>query len=146
MIELKPYNESEYSAIKDYFPKKEIDKYTNRGGYRILSLFALYKSQYYLLWEDDNVVGCGVIRWKFSREFKQFGWWLYAIWIHPQSRGTGKGVILMNKLIEELSRKRIKRVRLNVDADNFVAQSLYKKIGFKVINQIKSQIYMQYDL
>ena len=32
MIELKPYNESEYSAIKDYFPKKEIGKYTNRGG------------------------------------------------------------------------------------------------------------------
>ena len=52
----------------------------------------------------------------------------------------------MNKLIEELSRKRIKRVRLNVDADNFVAQGLYKKIGFKVLNQIKSQIYMQYDL
>jgi len=146
MVELKAYSDSDYPAIKDYFSKKEIGKYTNRGGYKILSTFAMYKSNFYLLWEDDKVIGCGVIRWKYSREFKQFGWWLYAIWIHPQFRGTGKGLILMNKLIEELKRKRIKKVRLNVDADNFVAQGLYKKIGFNVLHQSKSQIYMQYDL
>ena len=59
-------------------------------------------------------------------EFKQFGYWLYAIWIHPQFRGAGNGVILMTKLIEELKKENIKKVRLNVEKDNYIAQNLYK--------------------
>lgn len=146
MIELKVYSDSNYPAIKDYFSEKEIVKYTNRGIYRILSLLYLYKSNYYLLFDNNKVVGCGVIRWKYSKEFKQFGYWLYAIWIHPQSRGAGNGIILMTKIIEELKKQSIRKVRLNVEVDNYIAQNLYKKIGFYVIRSIDNQIYMQYEL
>ena len=146
MIYLKQYKDSDYSSIKNYCPKKEINKYTNRGGYRILSIFAIYRSNFYLLWEDDEVIGCGVIRWKWSREFHCFGWWLFAIWVHPNHRGTGKGVVLMTKLIEEVKRKKIKNVLLNVDISNNIAQNLYKKIGFEEVKLYSNQIYMQYDL
>lgn len=146
MIELKVYSDINYPEIKDYFPKKEIGRYINRGIYRILSLFSLYKSNFYLLFDNNKVVGCGVIRWKYSKEFKQFGYWLYAIWIHPQFRGVGNGVILMTKLIEELKKENIKKVRLNVEKDNYIAQNLYKKIGFYIIGYIENQIYMQYEL
>lgn len=98
------------------------------------------------MWDDDKVIGCGVIRWKWSREFYRFGWWLYAIWIHPNYRGTGKGVLLMTKLIEELKNKKIKEVLLNVDVTNTIAQKLYTKIGFYEIKRNANLIFMQYDL
>lgn len=147
MIILKQYNDCDYSIIQDFFSKKEIDKYMNRGIYRILSLFAIYKSHFYLLWNNNEVIGCGVTRWKWSREFCCFGWWLYAIWIHPNYRGSGKGVILMTKLIEELKKqKKIKKILLNVDITNTIAKNLYKKIGFEEVKQVTNQIIMQYEL
>lgn len=32
MIELKPYKSANFLLVNQYFPKTEIDKYTNRGG------------------------------------------------------------------------------------------------------------------
>lgn len=146
MVELKGYSDVDYHAIKDYFPKKEIGKYTNKGGYRILSFFAIYKSNFYLLWEDDRVIGCGVIRWKWSRDTKSFGWWLYAIWINPNSRGKGYGVLLIESLFKELRMRNIKEVYLTVDNSNTIAKNLYDKLGFKGIQQKNQYTVMQYEL
>jgi ribosomal protein S18 acetylase RimI-like enzyme len=146
MIHLKQYIDNDYIAIKDYFPKKEIDKNVNRGKFRLLSILALYKSYYYLLWDDNKVIGCGVIRWKWSREIHQFGWWLYSIWIHPAYRGKGISKILMNKLIHEVKAKNTKKVYLIVEKDNFIAKNLYNKIGFIKINENLSNEIMSYDL
>ena len=52
----------------------------------------------------------------------------------------------MTKLIEEVKRKKIKNVLLNVDISNNIAQNLYKKIGFEEVKLRSNQIYMQYDL
>lgn len=146
MLQLKPYQTADFERINYYFPKKEIAKYTNEGKYRMLSLFALYKSKFYLLWENDNIVGCGVIRWKWSRDTKRFGYWLYAIWINPNYRGQGLGVVLMKSLFRELCIQNIKKVFLTVDNTNTIAQNLYKKLGFEEILQNEQYIVMQYDL
>lgn len=146
MIELKPYQFTDFPKVNGCFSKKEISKYTNRGGYKILSFFAIYNSDFYLLWDDSQIIGCGVIRWKYSRDTKRFGYWLYAIWIHPKFRGKGYGVVLMEHLFDELRMRDVKKVYLTVDNTNMIAQNLYKKLGFIEIKQNKQYIVMQYDL
>ena len=144
MMILKPY--ADYYSVSSYFPKKEIDKYMNRGRYGILSLFGIYKSHFYLLQDISDVIGCGVIRRKWSRDTKRFGEWLYAIWIHPDFRGKGYGVVLLEQLFEELQMRNVKKVFLTVDNANTIAQNLYKKLGFVEIKQNKQYIIMQYEL
>lgn len=146
MMILKPYADADYYSVSQYSPKKEIDKYMNRGRYGILSLSRIYKSHFYLLWDDSQIIGCGVIRWKYSRDTKQLGWWLYAIWIHPGFRGKRYGVVLMEHLFDELRMRNVKKVYLTVDNTNTIAQNLYKKLGFVEIKQNKQYIVMQYDL
>lgn len=146
MMILKPYADADYYSVSQCFPKKEIARYTNRGGYRILSFFAIYKSHFYLLWDDRQIVGCGVIRWKWSRDTKSFGWWLYAIWIHPNSRGKGYGVLLIESLFKELRMRNIKEVYLTVDNSNTTAKKLYDKLGFKGIQEKNQYTVMQYEL
>ena len=146
MMILKPYADADYYSVSQYFPKKEIDKYMNRGRYGILSLFGIYKSHFYLLQDSSDVIGCGVIRRKWSRDTKRFGYWLYAIWIHPEFRGKGYGVVLMEHLFDELRMRNVKKVYLTVDNTNTIASNLYKKLGFVEIKQNKQYIVMQYDL
>ena len=146
MMILKPYADADYYSVSSYFPKKEIDKYMNRGRWGILSLFGIYKSHFYLLQDISDVIGCGVIRRKWSRDTKRFGYWLYAIWIHPDFRGKGYGIVLMEQLFEELQMRNVKKVFLTVDNANTIAQNLYKKLGFVEIKQNKQYIIMQYEL
>ena len=143
---LKPYADADYYSVSQYFPKKEIDRYVNGGGYLIVSLLGIYKSFFRLLVDDKQLLGTGVIRWKYSRDTKRFGYWLYAIWIHPDFRGKGYGVVLMEQLFEELQMRNVKKVFLTVDNANTIAQNLYKKLGFVEIKQNKQYIVMQYDL
>ena len=146
MIQLKPYQIKDFPNVNCFFPKNEIAKYTNGGGYKILSFFAIYKSHFYLLWDNNQIIGCGVIRWKWSRDTKRFGYWLYAIWIHPDFRGKGFGVVLMETLFKELRMRNVKEVFLTVDNTNKIAQNLYKKLGF--VDKMKNNQYivMEYDL
>lgn len=144
-IQLRPYQTTDFKKVNRYFPKKEIDRYVNRGVV-ILSLLGIYKSFFRLLVDDKQLLGTGVIRWKYSRDTKRFGYWLYAIWIHPEFRGKGYGVVLMEHLFDELRMRNVKKVHLTVNNANTIAQNLYKKLGFVEIKQNKQYIVMQYDL
>lgn len=102
MITLSSYTNGDFSLLNKYFPAKEIGRYTNRGKYLVFSIVGVYRSYLMLLKDDDRLLGIGVIRWKWSRETKQLGWWLYAIWVNPLFRGCGYGTILINKLCSEV--------------------------------------------
>ena len=39
MIQLKPYQTTDFEHVNYYFPKKEIAKYTNEGKYENISKF-----------------------------------------------------------------------------------------------------------
>ena len=64
----KQYKQENFSLISGYFSKREIARYTNTGWWKLLSILSLYRSEFYLLWDDNKVIGTGVIRWKWSRE------------------------------------------------------------------------------
>lgn len=146
MPTLVPYTQADYAAVHTYFPDKEIRKYTNRGGYVMLSLSRLYVSDFRLLKEGNILLGCGVIRRKFSREIRRYSWWLYDIWIDPQQRGKGYGSELMQSLIAELRQRKVQRVYLVVADSNLRAQNLYRKIGFSLYKQLATDKILCYDL
>ncbi len=147
MATLTQYTKADFVSLnKGGFSAKEIRKYTNRGGYCVLSLFAVYKSEFMLLKQGKSVMGCGVIRYKWSREIKSFGWWLYGIWICPDMRGKGYGNVLMNKLLDELKNRHVSIVRLVVKDDNARAIHLYEKTGFIVEQKQDTYIIMRYEL
>ena len=136
MVTLVPYTDADFEAMNRYFPQKEIHKYTNRGGYAVLSLSGIYKSYFMLLKENDTILGCGVIRRKYSREIRRYSWWLYDIWVEPTLRGKGYGTQLMQSLIDELQRREVEKVYLVVANDNIRAQNLYRKMGFTLYKQL----------
>ena len=94
-VQLRPYQTTDFEKVNRYFPKKEIDRYTNRGGYLMLSLSGVYKSFFRLLVDGEQLLGTRVLRWKYSKDTNRAGWWLYAIWINPDCRGQGSGAVLM---------------------------------------------------
>lgn len=146
MPTLVPYTQADYAAVHAYFPDKEIRKYTNRGGYAMPSISRLYVSDFRLLKEGNTLLGCGVIRRKFSREIRRYSWWLYDIWIDPRQRGKGYGTELMQRLIAELRQRKVQRVYLVVADSNLRAQNLYRKIGFSLYKQLATDKILCYEL
>lgn len=145
-VQLRPYQTTDFEKVNRYFPKKEINRYVNGGGYLILSLLGIYRSFFRLLVDDKQLLGTGVIRWKYSRDTNRFGWWLYAIWINPNFRGQGLGMVLMEELFNELREKHVKRVYLTVRNNNSIAINLYNKLGFVTIKENSTYKVMQYEL
>jgi len=53
--------------------------------------------------------------------------------IHPFYRRRGLGKILLNHILEEVRKRGIKRVTLEVRKSNYAAQNLYEGFGFKKV-------------
>jgi ribosomal-protein-alanine N-acetyltransferase len=53
-----------------------------------------------------------------------------TIAVHPSLRGRGVGKFLLLALLEKALQHRAQRVTLEVRVSNFVAQRLYRKVGF----------------
>lgn len=58
--------------------------------------------------------------------------------VHPEFRGNGIGSLLIEELIVIAKKEGVLRMTLEVRKSNLVAQSLYKKFGFKDAGQRKS--------
>lgn len=146
MIQLYPYTPADFPLLQDYFSEREIRQYTNRGYYVVTSLLGIYASQFLLLKENDTLLGCGVIRRKWSKQTRWIDDWLYAIWIHPDHRGKGYGQQLMTFLLNRLRQQGARTVFLVVKDTNTIAQNLYRKLGFLFFSQEKDNIILQYHL
>lgn len=60
-----------------------------------------------------------------------------SIAVDDQYRGKGIGTCLMKTLVEKFKKMGVKIVRLEVAVSNTAAQSIYKKMGFKIVDCIK---------
>lgn len=81
---------------------------------------------YYIVAEMENrVVGyCGV--WIIVDEAH-----ITNVAVHPQARGQRIGEMLMRQMISLSMAYGAKRMTLEVRISNYIAQSLYKKLGFE---------------
>ena len=101
------------------------------GSAHVLDIPGLKVSsiKFWSLWQDENLIGCGALKFldESHGEFK-------SIRIHDNFRKQGKGVNVINHLINEAKRLKIKRLSIETGAGDFFipARKLFKKTGFTV--------------
>jgi ribosomal protein S18 acetylase RimI-like enzyme len=69
-----------------------------------------------------------------------------GICILEQYQGKGLGKIILNKLMEVAKLNFINELYLSVDKNNIKAFSLYKKIGFEIIQDENDKYFMKINL
>ena len=83
--------------------------------------------KFWSLWDDEKLIGCGALKFldKEHGEFK-------SIRIHNNFRKQGKGIEVINHLMNEAKKLKIRRLSIETGAGNFFipARKLFKKAGF----------------
>tara|TARA_B100001175_G_C19145170_1_gene465558 strand:- start:144 stop:611 length:468 start_codon:yes stop_codon:yes gene_type:complete len=83
--------------------------------------------KFWSLWKDDYLIGCGALKFlnETHGEFK-------SIRIHDNYRQQGHGMNVINHLINEAKKLKIKRLSIETGAGNFFipARKLFEKTGF----------------
>ena len=84
--------------------------------------------KFWSLWKYDQLVGCGALKFleKNHGEFK-------SIRVHDNFRKKGNGIKVINHLIDEAKKLKIKRLSIETGAGEFFApaRKLFDKCGFK---------------
>jgi ribosomal-protein-alanine N-acetyltransferase len=108
---------------------------------RRLSCYA-GKDSYYLIVEDGEVVGYGMLRgWDEGYTNPTLG-----IAIAPSQRGTGLASAFVEFLHGEARRRGAKRVLLKVYSNNVAAIRLYKRIGYRFEGENNRQLLASFEL
>ena len=101
------------------------------GSTHVLDIDGLKDStiKFWSLWKRDELLGCGALKFldKEHGEFK-------SIRIHDNFRKQGQGINVINHLITEAKKLKIKRLSIETGAGDFFipARKLFKKTGFTV--------------
>ena len=84
--------------------------------------------KFWSLWENNKLMGCGALKFLDADhgEFK-------SIRVHDNFRGKGNGIKVINHLIIEAKKLKIKRLSIETGAGNFFepARKLFKKCNFE---------------
>ena len=83
--------------------------------------------KFWSLWDDKKLIGCGALKF-INEEHGEFK----SIRIHDEFRNQGKGINVINHLINEAKKLKIKRLSIETGAGDFFipARKLFKKAGF----------------
>ena len=85
--------------------------------------------KFWSLWDGKDLIGCGALKFldKEHGEFK-------SIRIHDNFRKKGMGIKVINHLIKEAKKLKIKRLSIETGAGDFFtpARKLFRKTGFTV--------------
>ena len=129
-------------SIEWNFDNPEVNKLLNehfielraaspQGSAHVLDIPGLKVSsiKFWSLWNEGKLFGCGALKFldKDHGEFK-------SIRIHNDFRNKGNGIKIIEHLIEEAKKLKIKRISLETGAGKFFdpARKLFKKCDFKL--------------
>ena len=100
------------------------------GSAHVLDIPGLKVSsiKFWSLWQDENLIGCGALKFldESHGEFK-------SIRIHDKFRNKGYGINVINHLINEAKKLKIKKLSIETGAGGFFlpARKLFKKCEFE---------------
>ena len=100
------------------------------GSAHVLDIPGLKVSsiKFWSLWQNENLIGCGALKFldEFHGEFK-------SIRIHDNFRNKGYGINVINHLINEAKKLKIKKLSIETGAGDFFlpARKLFKKCKFE---------------
>ena len=85
--------------------------------------------KFWSLWSQEKLIGCGALKF-LSKDHGEFK----SIRIHDNYRKQGQGVNVINHLINEAKKLKIKRLSIETGAGDFFlpARKLFEKTGFTV--------------
>jgi putative acetyltransferase len=100
------------------------------GSAHVLDILGLKvpSIKFWSLWEDNQLMGCGALKF-LDIEHGEFK----SIRVHDDFRGKGKGVEVINHLMDEAKKLKIKRLSIETGAGDFFkpARILFNNCGFK---------------
>ncbi len=84
--------------------------------------------KFWSLWEDNQLMGCGALKF-LDEEHGEFK----SIRIKDNFRGKGNGIKVINHLIDEAKKLKIKKLSIETGSGKFFApaRKLFDKCGFK---------------
>ena len=100
------------------------------GSAHVLDIPGLKVSsiKFWSLWQNEMLIGCGALKFldKEHGEFK-------SIRIHDNFRRMGNGINVINHLINEAKKLKIRKLSIETGAGDFFkpARKLFKKCGFE---------------
>ena len=129
------------NSIEDNFDHPEVNKLLKKhfielkaaspqGSAHVLDISGLKVAsiKFWSLWNNNQLIGCGALKFldKNHGEFK-------SIRIHDSFRNKGNGVKIINHLIDEAKKLKVKRLSIETGAGNFFipARKLFNSCGFK---------------
>ena len=85
--------------------------------------------KFWSLWDEEKLIGCGALKF-LNAEHGEFK----SIRVHDNFRNQGQGINVINHLIKEAKKLKIKRLSIETGASDFFvpARKLFKKTGFTV--------------
>lgn len=95
----------------------------------------------YLTYGSDIFVadiGKKIVGYVVTMDLDRFRGKIVSIAVKKEFRGSGIGEYLMKRAIERLKEKGKKEISLEVRVSNKIAQKLYEKLGFKIVETIPS--------
>ncbi|MEA2006238.1 MAG: ribosomal protein S18-alanine N-acetyltransferase [Acidobacteriota bacterium] len=92
---------------------------------------------YVIIYKPQNKVIGHIIYWRVQSEVQ-----ISNVAIHPDFRRMGIGRSVLEEVLSHVKKQGVQFVVLEVRPSNFVARSLYNKLGFKVIG-IRKNYYHQ---
>jgi len=118
-------------------PNKYYKKYTNGSFiYRFLSFVGIFRNYLnILISKDEDVIGSLAFRFRYDLSSFSFRWFIYGVAVKEQFRGRGYGNNLMSESMRWCKERKINRIFLKVEPNNHSAINLYKKFGFRIINE-----------
>ena len=108
----------------------ELKAASPKGSAHVLDIDGLKvpSIKFWSLWENDKLMGCGALKFldKEHGEFK-------SIRIHDDFRNMGKGIEVINHLIDEAKKLKVKRLSIETGAGEFFepARKLFNSSGFE---------------
>lgn len=97
-----------------------------------LSFFSNFPSGFLVAKQKEEIVGYGI-----CQKEKNVGK-IVSLAVKPKWQKNGIGTQLLRNLIEILRENEVRKIFLHVRVGNFIAISLYKSFGFKILKRVKN--------
>ena len=109
----------------------ELKSVSPEGSAHVLDIAGLKDPtiKFWSLWKNDQLMGCGALKF-LNKEHGEFK----SIRVNDKFRKKGNGIKVINHLIDEAKKLKIKKLSLETGAGIFFnpARKLFNKCGFKI--------------
>ena len=129
-MSIRKYKDEDFPTLSDIYARSKLDEVINEDGEFTLipleeddkRLAKLLASDIYV-YEDQGVIGYGA----------HDGPEITALYVHPNHRGQGVGIILLEHMLAKIPQK----AYLYVAKSNRRAIGIYQKFGFVIVEEFE---------